>query len=140
VELGKGASDDDWNQLALGMAAFRNDLRQEADRILEGIAGKEGEVGGTASYFRAMCLFQEQKHAAARELFLATEATTNRLPSVDDDIMKASTPNLLHWLAYKEAGVIMNMPLEKAGEPTPGSPAPKQKGEGKSREASSKQK
>jgi tetratricopeptide (TPR) repeat protein len=111
VALGRAAAkvrQDDRTTLALGMAEYRSgDFAAAEKSLLTAVmAGPNNpEVMGTASFYRAMCLFQQGKKEEARQL--ATGAATRMKPLPRDEKNPlagfAGHDDLMQWLAYKEA-------------------------------------
>jgi serine/threonine protein kinase len=97
----------EWELLALGMAEFRNGHFAAADEALLAAAkaGKDPNVAGIATFYRAMSLFQQGKKDEA--FTLADEASDEMQPLPGDETNpmagNATPDNLILWLAYKEA-------------------------------------
>ncbi|EEF62965.1 serine/threonine-protein kinase [Pedosphaera parvula] len=110
VELG---DTNDWGQLALGMAEYRNGQYAAAEHSLkiveQAMADKRPEVQGTARLFRAISLFRQNKPAEARKLFGEAEAqipfpADERRPFAEQGIFSPYNQELLIcWLAVREA-------------------------------------
>jgi serine/threonine protein kinase/tetratricopeptide (TPR) repeat protein len=113
VELRKGP----WDQLALGLAEYRNLQFAAAERTLadaEQSAGGILAISGTARLFRAMSLFQENRPEEARKLFNQAEMEMPPLPKDEHqplvDGSLADRDMLIWWLAYKEARSLLTEP------------------------------
>jgi hypothetical protein len=109
---------DPFIQMAYGMAAFRAEQYDDANRSL--IAAEEALqrpedprrsfIEGTGGYYRAMSLFHQGKESDARQLYRATLAKMKPLP-VDGQAPLAdgaTHDDLILWLAYKEAKALLN--------------------------------
>jgi serine/threonine protein kinase len=102
-----GVNKGEWELLALGMAEFRNGHFAAADEALLAAAkaGKDPNVAGIATFYRAMSLFQQGKKDEA--FTLADEASDEMQPLPGDETNpmagNATPDNLILWLAYKEA-------------------------------------
>jgi tetratricopeptide (TPR) repeat protein len=127
VELGKKDQDLPWDQLALGLAEYRNGQYADAERTLilaEQMAGdnhdhdlsvdQHQEIQGTARLFRAMSLFRQNKPEEARKVFSQAEAEMPPLPKDDSkpivDGKSFDCDLLVLWLAYKEAKALIEGP------------------------------
>ncbi|HWY87420.1 MAG TPA: DUF3108 domain-containing protein, partial [Gemmataceae bacterium] len=113
VKLRKGP----WDQLALGLAEYRNLQYAAAERTLadaEQSAGGIQAISGTARLFRAMSLFQENRPEEARKLFSQAEVEMPPLPKDEHqplvDGSLADRDMLIWWLAYKEARSLIAEP------------------------------
>jgi tetratricopeptide (TPR) repeat protein len=122
VELGQNSSFMCWYQLCLGLAENRNGhyaVAEEALAMAEQMAGDHRELQGTARFFRAMCLFQQNRPEEARKLFSQAETEMppfpkdERKPVVDGK--PVSHEVLICWLAYKEAKALIESNA-KAGD------------------------
>ena len=121
VELGKR----DWDQLALGLAEYRNGQFAAAENTLavtEQMAGEDHEVQGIARLFRAMSLFRQNRPEEARKLFTQAESQMPPLPKDESkplvDGKPASHDMLIWWLDYKEARALIEGPSTPVAEPT----------------------
>jgi len=110
VELEKNGNDLPWDQLAFGLAQYRNSQYAAAERTLtvaEQKAGKDRDILGSARLFRAMSLFRQDRPEAARKLFSQAEAQIPPLPADERKPLvqgkHANRDVLICWLAYKEA-------------------------------------
>ncbi len=100
-----------WDQLALGLAQYRNQQYSAAEKTLliaeRAMAGKRDEVKGTARFFRAMSLFRQNRADEARKLFAQAEAQMPHLPASERRPFADRAPFnhefLICWMAYKEA-------------------------------------
>jgi serine/threonine protein kinase len=125
VELGKNSPWLPWEQLALGMAEYRNGQNAAAEQALtiaEQTAGDDHAIqvddqhslNGVARMFRAMSLFREDKREEARKLFSEAEAQMPPLPKDESKPLVDGRPaykdDLICWLAYKEAKALIEAP------------------------------
>jgi hypothetical protein len=92
------------------MVEYRSGQYDAAEQDLataEQTAGKYSDVPPTARLFRAMCLFQQDKQAEARQLFAQAEAQMIPLPADPNKPVvagrAASHDVVITWLAYREA-------------------------------------
>jgi eukaryotic-like serine/threonine-protein kinase len=128
VELGQNSGFMRYYQLCLGLAEYRNGYYAAAERTLttltvpETTAVDHDEVLGTARFFRAMCLFQENRPEEARKLFSRAE---NEMPPFPKDERKPLLDGkpvfhevLICWLAYKEAKALIEGPSAPVAEPS----------------------
>ncbi|HTB83611.1 MAG TPA: tetratricopeptide repeat protein [Candidatus Sulfotelmatobacter sp.] len=110
VELREGTPGRSWYYLSLGMIEYRSGQYTNAEQDLATAAqtaGKYLDVLPTAGFFRAMCLFRENRVEEARQLF--TE-TTSQMPAPPKNQWrpvlsgKAATHDIvIAWLAWREA-------------------------------------
>jgi len=112
-----GSDSLECDQLALGLAEYRNGQYAEAERTLtiaDQTAGKEQQIPGIARLYRAMSLFRQDKHEEARKLFSQAEAQMPPLPQDENkplvDGKPVYTDDLIWWMAYKEAKSVLNEP------------------------------
>ena len=117
IELGK----DDAvfrarTQLTLGMAEYRAGHYSEAEQALLTIKSNSGTIADIAAFYRAMCLSQQTKSTEAHALFTIQEEKMKPLLADDKKPLsdEAGPDDLLLWLAYKEAKVLI------AGSDKPG--------------------
>ena len=108
VEVGEDQTQMPFYQLTLGMAEYRNGHFAAADPALlvaDQTGGKIATVRGPARLFRAMSLFHQGQHDAARKLFAEAEAQMPPLPANEKQPFKGSFDHdtVIYWLAYKEA-------------------------------------
>jgi eukaryotic-like serine/threonine-protein kinase len=110
VELGKNDSLLPYYQVSLGLAEYRNSLYAEAERDLamgEKNLGGDADVQGIARFFRAMCLYRQNRPGEARTLFDQSEAQMRPLPKDESkplvDGKPVSHDQLICWLACQEA-------------------------------------
>ena len=110
-----------WYQLSLGMVQYRLGNYAEADNTLALAAqnaGKYQDVPPTASFFRAMSLFQQGRKDEARRLFTQTEAQMIPYPQDPDKPViagkAASHDVMVTWLAYREAKALLYDPPSPA--------------------------
>jgi WD40 repeat protein/serine/threonine protein kinase len=108
VRLWEGNQNRPWFELALGMAEYRSGDFARADAALVSLstgAQNNGELTGTAAYYRAMSLFQQGRKDDARQLATVAAATMKPLPTDEQNPLAgdANTDDLILWLAYKEA-------------------------------------
>ncbi len=102
-----------WVLLALGMAEYRGGNHAAAEKALlaaaESVHSDPWRITGTASFFRAMNLFQQGKRDEARQLAIATAAKMKPLPADDQNPLAgdADHDDLVVWLAYKEAKALI---------------------------------
>jgi hypothetical protein len=99
-------------KLALGMAEYRSGHFAQADAAL--LAAATGatnnpQVAGTATFYRAMSLFQQGKANAARQLAIEAAAQMKPLPKDEKNPLAsgASPDDLMLWLAYREAKALI---------------------------------
>jgi len=107
-----------WAHMVLGMAEYRSGHYPAADEALATAAKMSGGgvVHDTASFYRAMSLFQQGRQAEARELFTPTEAKMKPLPADEENPLpdgKSDHDDLILWLACKEARALLNAPPGK---------------------------
>ncbi len=127
VQLGKdNPSGLPWNQMALGMAEYRNGHFAAADaalttaeknaRNMPDVAGiPQGyHVGVTSALYRAMTLFRQGKEYEARKLAAAAVARMKPLPRDEKDPLggNVNADDLILWLAYKEAKALIGFDAE----------------------------
>jgi tetratricopeptide (TPR) repeat protein len=115
VELRKGTPGRAWYYLSLGMIEYRSGQYTNAEQHLATAiqtAGKYQDVLPTAGFFRAMCLFQENRAGEARQLF---NETTSLMPAFPQNPRrpvldgKAATHDVvIAWLAYREAKELLS--------------------------------
>ncbi|RBP36069.1 non-specific serine/threonine protein kinase/serine/threonine-protein kinase [Roseimicrobium gellanilyticum] len=105
-------------QMTLGMAEYRSGNYPAAEAALTAavetasdvLNGQGSSVAMGASYYRVMCLFQQDRQPEAHELFTTTEAKMKPLPPegkislLDVDI---HYDDIVLWLAYKEARAML---------------------------------
>jgi eukaryotic-like serine/threonine-protein kinase len=110
VKLGQNSSLMNWYQLCLGLAEYRNGHYALAERALttaEQTAADHLELQGTARFFRAMCLFQQNRTEEARKLFTQAESEMPPFPKDERKPLFDGKPVfhelLICWLAFKEA-------------------------------------
>ncbi|TWU51877.1 WD40 repeat domain-containing serine/threonine protein kinase [Rubripirellula reticaptiva] len=105
-----------WNRLALGMAEYRGGLYTESAATLAAVPSTMGAntwladlIKDTASFYRAMSLFQGGNAKEAVALFTETEARMTHLPADERNPLAndANDVHLVHWLAYKEAKALL---------------------------------
>jgi serine/threonine protein kinase/tetratricopeptide (TPR) repeat protein len=117
VELGKR----DWDELALGLAEYRNGQFAAAERTLavaEQMAGENHELQGIARLFRAMSLFRQNRPEEAQKLFTLAESEMPPLPTDESKPRPAYHDDLICWLAYKEARALIEGPSAPVAEPS----------------------
>jgi len=95
-------------QMGLGMAEYRSGHFVEADAAFLAAAqrGKDNpHVAGTSAFYRATCLFRQDKEAEARMLAIEAAAKMKPLPKDEKNPLAgdANPDDLILWLAYKEA-------------------------------------
>ena len=122
VEIGQNQQWLAYYQVTLGMAEYRSGhFAKAAEELATGtrIGSNEKYLGTTGGFYRAMCLFQQNKPAEARALFDATEAKMTPLPS--DPRKLRPSPGLhdeiISWLACKEAAELLEIPLQNDPRP-----------------------
>jgi tetratricopeptide (TPR) repeat protein len=115
VELGKNDSLLPYFQVSLGLAEYRNNLLADAERDLaigEGNLGDDADVQRIGRFFRAMCLYRQNRPEEARKLFGQTEAQMPPLPKAESKLLvdgkPASHDQLICWLACQEARNLIN--------------------------------
>jgi hypothetical protein len=130
VELGQNSGFMRWFQLCLGLAEYRNSHFAVAEGVLattEKNVGEHPDVQGTylqetARFFRAMCLFQQNRPEEARKLFTQAESEMPPFPKDEQRPLldgKPVFPDLLVcWMAYKEAKALIEGPAAPVGEPS----------------------
>jgi hypothetical protein len=106
-----------WYQLSLGMVQYRLGEYADAEQnfsTAEQMAGKFQDVVPSARLYRAMCLFQQDHAAEARQLFTQTETQMTPLPKDSNrpvvDEKTASHDVIISWLAYREAKSLLYDP------------------------------
>jgi len=109
VELGKGGG---WNLLALGMAEYRIGNYAVADKALS--TAQEADKGNPwvpniSAFYRALCLFRQDKIDEARRVATEAAAKMKPLPEDEDNPLadNANHDDLVLWLAYKEAQALI---------------------------------
>jgi tetratricopeptide (TPR) repeat protein len=112
-----------WAHVALGMAEYRSGNYLAADEALTTAVKTASTTGpyrsyteGTASFYRAMSLFRQGNQSEAREIFNGAEAKMKPLPADEKNPLvdgKSDHEDLILWLAYKEAGALLNAPPTK---------------------------
>jgi serine/threonine protein kinase/tetratricopeptide (TPR) repeat protein len=114
VELGKTNSYICWYQLCLGLAEYRNGhygLAEGALATAEQTGGDHYELQGTARFFRALCLFQQNRPEEARKLFTQAETEMPPFPTDEQKPLVDGKPVfhevLICWLSYKEAKALI---------------------------------
>ena len=123
VDLGKELPETlPWYQMALGMVQYRSGNYPEAASVLASAAGtasntkvatQRAQIEGTASFYRAMCLFQQGKPDDARNLITATEAKMKPFPADHQNPLAENYTDfndLILWLACKEAKALLAQP------------------------------
>ena len=109
----KVANGGDWNQLALGMAEYRNGndaAAQEALLAAEKLGANKPGITGPAAFYRAMSLFRQGKEDEARKLLIVTAAKMKPLPKDENNpLASALHEDLYLWLAYKEARTLLKI-------------------------------
>jgi serine/threonine-protein kinase len=120
VKVGKGTESWDWYLMALGMAEYRGGNYAAAEESLLA-AEKAGPtnryVTGTSPFYRAMSLFRQGHEDEARKLAMAAAAKMKPLPRDENNPLAgdADHDDLILWLAYKEAKVVIKFePAPKA--------------------------
>ena len=115
VEFGKNSPLLPGYQMGLGLAEYRNAQYAAAEQTLavaEQKAGGYPEIQGVARLFRAMSLFQQNRPEEARKLFSQAGSEIPPLPKDEGsprvDGRTLSRDVLICWLAYKEAGSLLN--------------------------------
>ena len=110
VELRKDTPGQSWYYLSLGMIEYRSGLYTNADQDLA-IAGQPATesryVLPTAGFFRAMCLYRENRPAEARQAFAQAESQMPAYPKGSNRPLvagkAASHDIVIVWLACREA-------------------------------------
>jgi tetratricopeptide (TPR) repeat protein len=104
-----------WQQLSLGMAQYRLGQYTDAENTLalaEQDAGKFTDVPPTARFYRAMCLYSENRVDEAHQLFSQTESQMTPYPRDPDKPVIGNKPAsydvIITWLAYREARTLLN--------------------------------
>ena len=114
--------------MTLGMAEYRSGRYPQAAETLRAITSDDAQIGGTSGFYRVMSLFQQDKKTESLELFTATEAKMKPLPADDQNPLAdlgsidglnfrqadGSTGDLILWLAYKEAKLLLQIPATEA--------------------------
>jgi tetratricopeptide (TPR) repeat protein len=125
VELGQNSSSMCWYQLCLGLAEYRNGhyaFAEGALALADQTGGGHDELQGTARFFRAMCLFQQNRPAEARKLFTQAETEMPPFPKDERKPLVDGKPVfhevLICWLAYKEAKALIEGPSASVAEPS----------------------
>jgi tetratricopeptide (TPR) repeat protein len=114
VELGKSDPALPWNQLALGIAEYRNGQYAAAEETLAAVeqTAAYDVIQGSARVFRAMSLFRQNRTEEARSLFSQAEAGISPPPKDESrplvDGKPVSHDWLILWLVYKEAKSALN--------------------------------
>ena len=125
VELGKNDPLLPGFQMSLGMAEYRDGQYAAAEATLAAAEQSSGDplIEKTSQLFRLMSLFKQGRQDEARKRLGEVEARMPPLPADDGkpllDGREASADELILWLAYKEARLL----LQPASSTTP--PAPK---------------
>jgi hypothetical protein len=130
---GAQAKKEEWKQLgiqqALGMAEFRagHDRTAEAAFLrVEKLAetndwnpSQQLLVRGSCRFFRAMILLRDGKSDDARDLFKEAEYQMPSLPESANQVLPIGTDEyqLIYWLAYREAGALLQLQLLKQLRP-----------------------
>jgi hypothetical protein len=124
VELGQNDPYLPWYQMGLGLAEYRSGQYAAAENDLataEQTAGSMHDILGTARFFRAMSLVQQDKTAEARGLFSDGEAQMPPLPQDESHPLVDGQPVnqdvLICWLAYKEAKALIEGNAHAGGQP-----------------------
>jgi len=113
VELGKGSGRLPWDQLALGLAEYRNGQYAAAEKTLTVVEQTAGnlDIQEPARLFRAMSLFRQDRLEDARTLFSKAEAQMPPFPKDESKpLINGRLVNrdvLICWLAYKEARALI---------------------------------
>ncbi|WP_166831708.1 protein kinase domain-containing protein [Thalassoroseus pseudoceratinae] len=98
-----------WGRLTLGMALYRNGKFAEAEKVLAETKYVTGKIGGAASFFRAMALFQKGDKEAAQELFATAEEKMKPFPKEKEDPLEGIGPDyIIVWVAHREANMLIN--------------------------------
>jgi serine/threonine protein kinase len=133
VDLGKSSSSLPWFQLGFGLAEYRNGQYAAAERLLTIAEQSVGDnpifavdiqhqIQGTARLYRAMSLFRQDKLVEARTLFNQAEAQMSPLPKDESkpflDREPASYDDLICWMAYKEAKMLIEGSSASIAEPS----------------------
>ncbi len=125
VEHEKGSHWLVYFEMTLGMAEYRSGHFAEADAALTAAMndpGKNHTVSSTSAFYRAMGLFRQGKTDLARTL--ATEAAAKMKPPPVDEQKPLlggadATDDLIMWLAYKEAKVMIQFGATPAAAAQP---------------------
>ncbi|MFO0843717.1 MAG: hypothetical protein U0797_15190 [Gemmataceae bacterium] len=117
VELGKGHMYLAYFQMGLGMAEYRCGHYAAADAALLA-AAKLGSgnacVSGTTPFYQVMSLFRQGREAEARKRMAEAVGKVKPPPANEKAIRveSASADDLILWMAYKEAGALLDSARE----------------------------
>ena len=113
VELGKKDPLLPWFRMGLGMAEFRNGHYVAAEKTLADAEQSSSDplIENTSKLYRLMSLFKQGRQDEARKRLGEVEARMPALPADETkpllDGREASADELILWLAYKEATLLL---------------------------------